>query len=115
MGNMALTKRLLQWAHFVDHGEPVAEALRRAKILPRDTLAMLEIGDMAASEVPLTKIAEFSSITLQAKIRAMTRLFSASAPILIAVLFFLPSLISPHGFPTYDAVIGLVLFAIFML
>ncbi len=122
MGNIALERRLLAWQKFVDDGEPLSEALRRAEVLPFDILAVFETAEQTASAGDLLpRVADLATDQIRHELRALIRLITVLSPMLIALAFFGSVLLAflPFGHlfahvPLWDILIFLFLFLLFL-
>lgn len=123
MGNVILERRLLAWQRFVDDGEPVSEALRRAKVISFEVLALIESSEHAASAGDvLPRIADFEAEQVRTETRAAVKAMIPLMPFVIAGAFFGASFLARAGLPVpvslvsfMDAAIFLVFFAIFLI
>lgn len=89
MGNTVLERRVLRWQRFVDEGEPVTEALRRAGILPLEMLATMEVAEhTASSDTVLPRVADLIALEVRNEMRAVAQTLVPAAPFLIALCFF---------------------------
>jgi type IV pilus assembly protein PilC len=89
MGSVPLERRLLRWEKFVDDGEPVTEALRRAGVLPFEVLAVIEVTEYAASsDVVLPRVADLITLEVRHEMKSIAQTLVPLAPFLIALAFF---------------------------
>ncbi|MBN1477737.1 type II secretion system F family protein [Candidatus Sumerlaeota bacterium] len=114
MGNIPLEMRILRWQRFVDDGEPVHEALRRAQVLTPDVLAIFETSDLTSSHGDvLPRMADLMADQTRHQMKAIIRGMMPFTPFIIAIAFFG---FAPMGlYHLFDVLIFIIFFLIFLI
>jgi type II secretory pathway component PulF len=114
MGNIPLERRILRWQRFVDDGEPVHEALRRAQAMTPDVLAVFETSDLTSSHGDvLPRVADLMADQTRHQMRAIIRGMMPFTPFIIAIAFFG---FAPLGLLVmFDVLIFIIFFLIFLI